>query len=543
MFEPRRCYTAWVIAMLLVLHATRAGAQVALEQLTPQPLSTDGFAVGSTTLLRRGAWAASATLDYANDPLVYRLERGPGLRQRVVSDQLALQLGAAVGVHPRLTLFMNLPVQLMMRGDSELAIANLAPEGAGIGDLAVGARIAILAPERGAFSLAGELIARLPTAELTRPSQRYSGDRVGSYEAAALGELRMGVVDLRLRLGIRVREPVHLLNLDLGQSLTFATGLQVRLPRNVSLHAELFGTTYLTHAFRQHHTPMELLLGPKFHYARGWIGVAAGPGLVDGYGSPDVRVLGMLGFAAKPRATRAQARAALHDRDDDGVIDSVDGCPDQREDRDLFQDADGCLDADNDGDGIDDPQDACPREAEDRDGTEDGDGCPEPDAEGVPEARDRCAAGPGSASIQGCPPLSEPEPVAEPSVEFGEVLFAHRRDHAAPSSMPTLHAVLSILHNHPQLKRVRVEGHADDSDDPTFNDELSARRTRHVAQWLTHHGIAPERLELVACGRRYPRLDEPSESARVGNRRVEFFELDPPQHPLRECKPVSRNEK
>ncbi len=48
------------------------------------------------------------------------------------------------------------------------------------------------------------------------------------------------------------------------------------------------------------------------------------------------------------------------DRDGDGVPDDTDKCPDDPEDRDGFEDDDGCPDPDNDGDGVLDTQDKCP---------------------------------------------------------------------------------------------------------------------------------------------------------------------------------------
>ena len=70
---------------------------------------------------------------------------------------------------------------------------------------------------------------------------------------------------------------------------------------------------------------------------------------------------------------------AVNDRDGDGIPDDVDKCPDDPEDFDGFQDADGCPDPDNDQDGIPDVDDLCPNDPEDKDGFEDADGCPDPD--------------------------------------------------------------------------------------------------------------------------------------------------------------------
>jgi outer membrane protein OmpA-like peptidoglycan-associated protein len=80
------------------------------------------------------------------------------------------------------------------------------------------------------------------------------------------------------------------------------------------------------------------------------------------------------------------------DNDQDGVLDVDDDCMHEAEDFDEFEDWDGCPEFDNDHDGFDDYEDECPYKAEDRDGYRDGDGCPEldNDADGIPDLNDRC---------------------------------------------------------------------------------------------------------------------------------------------------------
>ncbi len=80
------------------------------------------------------------------------------------------------------------------------------------------------------------------------------------------------------------------------------------------------------------------------------------------------------------------------DRDGDGIRDDMDKCPDDPEDKDAFQDADGCPEPDNDADGFTDAVDKCPMEPEDKDGFQDEDGCPDldNDADGIADARDQC---------------------------------------------------------------------------------------------------------------------------------------------------------
>lgn len=50
------------------------------------------------------------------------------------------------------------------------------------------------------------------------------------------------------------------------------------------------------------------------------------------------------------------------DRDGDGIVDAADKCPEAAEDRDAFEDDDGCPDDDNDRDGVPDAIDRCPNE-------------------------------------------------------------------------------------------------------------------------------------------------------------------------------------
>jgi hypothetical protein len=100
---------------------------------------------------------------------------------------------------------------------------------------------------------------------------------------------------------------------------------------------------------------------------------------------------------------------AAPDSDGDGMADNLDACPHEPEDRDGFQEEDGCPDMDNDGDGVIDAADQCPRDPEDMDGFADNDGCPDPDNDGdaVLDIADLCPNDPenlnGFQDQDGCP--------------------------------------------------------------------------------------------------------------------------------------------
>jgi hypothetical protein len=81
------------------------------------------------------------------------------------------------------------------------------------------------------------------------------------------------------------------------------------------------------------------------------------------------------------------------DRDGDGYLDTVDGCPERPENFQGFQDHDGCPDdPDTDGDGVTDSVDACTLLAEDVDQYLDEDGCPDldNDFDGILDKPDGC---------------------------------------------------------------------------------------------------------------------------------------------------------
>ena len=130
-----------------------------------------------------------------------------------------------------------------------------------------------------------------------------------------------------------------------------------------------------------------------------------GAGLTGARGS-DFSITTGIVWAPQPAGVAAPGR---NDRDGDGIPDSADSCPDEAEDKDGYQDEDGCPELDNDGDGIPDAKDKCPNEPEDKDGYQDEDGCPEPDndGDGIPDTLDKCPNEPedkdGFEDEDGCP--------------------------------------------------------------------------------------------------------------------------------------------
>jgi outer membrane protein OmpA-like peptidoglycan-associated protein/opacity protein-like surface antigen len=210
------------------------------------------------------------------------------------------------------------------------------------------------------------------------------------------------------------------------------------------------------------------------------------------------------------------------DADGDGFLDTDDECPIDAEDMDGDRDHDGCPEeaGDQDGDGIGDLEDRCPREPEDRDGFEDEDGCADldNDADGVPDASDRC---PNEAEVRngvddedGCPDQT----AAEDEIDqlSMRIFFGNDRADLVGESREIIRQIARLLVQHPEFRRVRIDGHADQNGDVEHNERLSRLRAESVRDKLVELGVEATRLVLMAHGEAMPAADD------AQSRRVEF---------------------
>ncbi|HEY2902164.1 MAG TPA: OmpA family protein [Polyangia bacterium] len=213
------------------------------------------------------------------------------------------------------------------------------------------------------------------------------------------------------------------------------------------------------------------------------------------------------------------------DRDGDGIPDDIDKCPNDPEDKDGFQDDDGCPDPDNDKDGILDAKDKCPNDAEDRDGFEDADGCPDPDndKDGVPDVSDQCPLEPGPADNHGCPKKFEHIVVTQDKIELKQKIF-FETDKATimPRSFGLLDEIGSVLRARPTM-RVRIEGHTDARGTAAHNMKLSQSRADSVRQHLIGLGVEGGRMDAQGFGSQQPIETNKTAAGRERNRRVEFI--------------------
>jgi OmpA-OmpF porin, OOP family len=424
--------------------------------------------------------------------------------------------------------------------------------GPGAGDFRLDLRGVILRSDDRKSALGAQVSVFLPGGTTANFG---SDDKPGGMLLVS-GETQVRFLVLTANTGIHFR-PRHSINdpnnengLGIGNEWRWGVGAFVPLKDGkYRVGASIFGQTGIESDniigetfFTKRNTPIEfnvegrMRFGPADHW---WVGAGAGSSILRGYGAPDLRVVGLIGTYvpildsdAKSPERKAEMRAKwrsehMSDRDNDGIPDDIDACPDQPEDHQGSDPNDGCpMPPDRDGDGIPDQYDKCPDQAEDKDGIDDGDGCPEDDADsdGVPDAVDACPKMPGKPNKDpkknGCPMFIEGDGTVVRVLQ--QVHFAFGTANILPDSFPVLQEVADYLKANQAIKKMSIEGHTDNKGAPDLNKRLSQDRANSVMRWLTQHGIEQNRLEAHGYGMEKPIEDNDTDAGRAKNRRVEF---------------------
>ena len=214
------------------------------------------------------------------------------------------------------------------------------------------------------------------------------------------------------------------------------------------------------------------------------------------------------------------------DRDGDGIPDDKDRCPSEPEDKDGFQDEDGCPDLDNDADGLPDAQDSCPNEA----GPADNKGCPDKDrdGDGINDRLDACPDVPGVKEEKGCPKKYSLVVVTKDRIEIKkQIKFATGSAKiVGAESQKILSEVAQALQDNPQIKKVRIEGHTDSVGNDATNLKLSDARANSVMSALIKLNVDPARMEAIGYGETKPIATNSTAAGKAENRRTEFNIVD-----------------
>ncbi|PIE05522.1 MAG: thrombospondin [Sorangium cellulosum] len=294
--------------------------------------------------------------------------------------------------------------------------------GSAVGDFRFGLSYALVSRARaypsGAFALTGRLEISAPTGD----EDWFGGERGAVVIPTLSADYRAAGMFVGAEVGARVRETTNLAGARIGTQGFFALGAGYDI-----LPKEMFSAALEAYALPTFTGQQTLSRDPntkqlvaddasEILIPAEWMATLRSAPTPDG----DIS-FSLSGGSALPltdsavtaplyRFTAAIRFAPLsRDSDGDNVLDRDDQCPHEQEDKDGFEDEDGCVDADNDRDAIPDTLDRCRDKPEDKDGYEDEDGCPDldDDGDGLEDVKDACRFKPedkdGFQDDDGCP--------------------------------------------------------------------------------------------------------------------------------------------
>jgi outer membrane protein OmpA-like peptidoglycan-associated protein len=598
--RPRRTIALGIV-LGVVLAAGEARAQRGVDAQQFHP-ALDGYGIFQVDRAETAhAWdfGFKVFANFAGSPLRAQLTdpsdptHGRALDRVLLERQIALDLGVSLGLTSFLELVLDVPVsaqaytaafgQYGSFADPALArtgfyapgrYTNIAPPDAAPLDTRLGFKARFF--RRGLFGLGGAALVTLPFGD----ESAFLGDSGFTFQTKLIADFTRGPITVAVNLGAIVRSetkiydpydeaavasgrfpgPARLL-FDVGHELTWSAGMAYRFVHWVGIGAEVVGLVPLVGTRKDYtadvlgglqlfpskdvvvstgagagvfpgadrHDDYRVFLGVSWAPVEGKSGVAVGGIDTDGDGIPDSQDL-----CPNEREDRDgfddEDGCPDPDNDQDGIPDRRDRCPNDAEDHDGFRDDDGCPESDNDGDGIADAQDKCPNDPEDRDGFRDDDGCPDADndGDGIPDAADKCPnereTFNGVDDEDGCPDTGAAVVMTSTRIELPDQLrFETGRATFLGHSEALLNRVADKLKAHANVRRVRIEGHTDDVGTARKNQELSQARAEAVRNYLIDKGVEPDRLQAVGYGNSRPLDTRRSSAARARNRRVEFI--------------------
>jgi len=553
-------------ALLAVSMSRPATAQeapgLALDRFDPSERGSDWFVLDSLDIHGHLRPAIGVVGDWAYKPLVIYEDDGSE-RAALVRHQLFTHAGASLVAWDRVRFALNAPVALYQTGTSGFAngtsYAAPSSEKVSFGDLRLAADVRVVGRPGQTFSLAVGTQVHVPTGDRAQ----FTGDgstRVVLPRLQVAGE--SGKFVYAGRLGFASRPSNDSLGGGrLGSEVVFGGAAGMRFANSrLLVGPELFGSTVVSNAdafFSKQGTPFEVLFGMRYmHPAGARVGAAFGPGLTRGFGSPELRfVVSVEWLPSHEQWERELAEPT--DRDNDGVLDATDACPDVAGEKTTDPKTNGCPPSDRDGDGVPDGDDACPDKPGPRSEVPGRNGCPpnDRDKDGVPDVEDACPDVNGvqttDPKTNGCPLQTDSDNDGVPDTEdacpgavgrrsqdptqngcpgaeagpvqiTGQVKFKANTADILEESVTVLESVVKTLAKHREIQWVRVEGHADDRVEGKNAKALSVARAEAVVKWLGDHGVDLDRLMSQGFGSERPIDSNETEEGRKNNRRVEF---------------------
>jgi outer membrane protein OmpA-like peptidoglycan-associated protein len=383
-----------VLSATAAAHADPVVGEMSAQRFEPAPGPRNFITVQGARTDVAKSWTGAGIVSFGLNPLVLTscssadcsaADAQNKKELRVVQSIVTGHALASFTPTPRLQLGLRVPFSFT-HGDGLDAATGDAQRGGftggGPGDPAIEAKVRAVGKADSTLVLGASAFVSPPLGHLVA-SGNFLGDSSMVMGARGILDIDAKPFAIAFNVGGIYRGQERLGNVELKSAARYGVGMAFTVSPVLRLIAEGFGETRFANSPGASAVEADGALqvtpyGSRFSFLAG-----AGAGLVHGVGSPDFRGFGGLSYTHE-----------TGDRDHDGIADERDGCPDDAEDRDAFQDDDGCPELDNDRDGVPDAQDKCPDKPETVNGFQDEDGCPDEtpdrDHDGIADNDDMC---------------------------------------------------------------------------------------------------------------------------------------------------------
>ena len=151
------------------------------------------------------------------------------------------------------------------------------------------------------------------------------------------------------------------------------------------------------------------------------------------------------------------------------------------------------------------------------------------DGDGIIDSMDKCPDQKGFPEYFGCIEwefpvgdiVIEEKDLKDLELAGRKIRFQRGNARLSRNSFPVLDEVYSILEKYPQYK-VRVEGHTDSDGSVAANQILSQNRAAFAMKYLVDKGLDSARMTAVGFGEVNPIADNKTAAGKAQNRRIEF---------------------
>jgi outer membrane protein OmpA-like peptidoglycan-associated protein len=407
--------TALVPSALWAQETANSAAQVgefSVQRFEPAPGSKNFLTVEGARMDASWGWTAGVMANYANKPFIVRSCRArdncsePNAQLQdtaVISDMFTADVLASLTPIPILQIGLRVPVTYVSGSGIDIATGGPAAQplkGVGVGDAALEGKFRFFGdPKTSAVVLGGAIDVAAPLGNITAQGKYIGNATPVTAGGRLIFDGAFGPLQVGLNLRGIYRANATLGSTTLGPEFRYGAALGYQVSPIFRVMAEGFGST--TFNFKNGTNALEAdgaiqisPLGGSLVFTAG-----GGAGVLQGVGVPVFRALGGIAYVSE-----------VGDEDKDGVNDKDDKCPTVAEDKDQFEDDDGCPEDDNDQDRVTDDKDKCPNKPETINGFKDDDGCPDEladkDKDGIGDNEDKCPDDFGKMRVKefwGCP--------------------------------------------------------------------------------------------------------------------------------------------